>query len=601
MLLACLAPCSLFGATGELPSSRIAGLALHPGGLLPLAGASVSIHAENSKFSQTLVSDEHGEFVSENLPAGHYVLRAQKDGYADSERYVVDLEPASTAHATLTLGQSTAATEGSAKQDNGQTAAATQPSGSFFHRFFKAYHDDWFGPASTDPAPARRPGSWPAPVQGPPFPFSDWPIGGTVVIGTPFTQSGPLMQAIWSGKNGDAWKRSGVQIYGWLNFGGNWSTSKDTVGPNGRFNTYPESYDEIGNSIQPDQMVLYIERQPNTVQTDHFDWGFRVSGLWGLDYRFTTSKGWLSQQLLGYQAQGCPTKPTGLCNEYGFDPVMLYADFYVPNIAQGMDIRVGRYISLPDIEAQLAPNNYTFSHSLLYTVDCYTQTGLNTTTKINNNWTVQIGVSPGCDVAPWQKSDAKLTLNACVQYNWHKNADTLYFCENALNDGKYAYNNLNSLYLTWYHKFGESPWHTATEAWYQYEKQTPNVCYNSSYPNCGPGPVPTETNANGAFCKDPTQVTCFAPDYAVVNYIERQFGPHNYISIRNEFMDDLVGQRTGTKTRYTESLFGWGHWVGTSILFRPEVRFEHSYDRPAYDNYTKKSQLTLASDVIFFF
>jgi hypothetical protein len=28
-----------------------------------------------------------------------------------------------------------------------------------------------------------------------------------------------------------------------------------------------------------------------------------------------------------------------------------------------MDIRVGRYISLPDIEAQLAPNNYTYSHS----------------------------------------------------------------------------------------------------------------------------------------------------------------------------------------------------------------------------------------------
>ena len=34
-----------------------------------------------------------------------------------------------------------------------------------------------------------------------------------------------------------------------------------------------------------------------------------------------------------------------------------------------MDIRVGRYISLPDIEAQLAPNNYTYSHSLLYTFD----------------------------------------------------------------------------------------------------------------------------------------------------------------------------------------------------------------------------------------
>jgi len=43
-------------------------------------------------------------------------------------------------------------------------------------------------------------------------------------------------------------------------------------------------------------------------------------------------------------------------------------------------VRIGRYISLPDIEAQLAPNNYTYSHSLLYTFDCYTQTGVTATT-----------------------------------------------------------------------------------------------------------------------------------------------------------------------------------------------------------------------------
>jgi hypothetical protein len=73
------------------------------------------------------------------------------------------------------------------------------------------------------------------------------------------------------------------------------------------------------------------------------------------------------------------------------------------------------------------------------------------------------------------------------------------------------------------------------------------------------------------------------------------------VSIRNEYFNDLVGQRTSTKTQYSESLFGWGHWVSTTILLRPEVRFERSYDRPAYDNYTKKNQLTLAGDLIFFF
>ena len=67
-------------------------------------------------------------------------------------------------------------------------------------------------------------------------------------------------------------------------------------------------------------------------------------------------------------------------NTYGYDPVMYYSTLSAAR-CQGMDVRVGRYISLPDIEAQLAPNNYTYSHSILYTYDCYTQHGINTTTN----------------------------------------------------------------------------------------------------------------------------------------------------------------------------------------------------------------------------
>ena len=87
---------------------------------------------------------------------------------------------------------------------------------------------------------------------------------------------------------------------------------------------------------------------------------------------------------------------------------MLYYDFYFPKVAQGMNIRVGRYVSLPDIEAQLAPNNYSYSHSILYTYDCYTQTGMMGTVKLSDHLTVQAGISPGCDVMPWT-TDAKVT------------------------------------------------------------------------------------------------------------------------------------------------------------------------------------------------
>jgi hypothetical protein len=64
-----------------------------------------------------------------------------------------------------------------------------------------------------------------------------------------------------------------------------------------------------------------------------------------------------------------------------------------------------------------------------------------------------------------------------------------------------------------------------------------------------------ETNANGAWCDFPQQLTCRAAEQAVVNYVEKQLSKHDYFTIRNEFFDDAKGQRTGFKTRY--SAFAW--------------------------------------------
>jgi len=255
-----------------------------------------------------------------------------------------------------------------------------------------------------------------------------------------------------------------------------------------------------------------------------------------------------------------------------------------------LTIRVGRYISLPDIEAQLAPNNYTYSHSLLYSYDAYTQTGINTTTMFNLNWMLQVGISAGNDVAPWQPHDAKPTLNTCLRWTSTSGNDNLYPCLNSLNDGKYAYNNVQSIYNTWYHKFNAT-WHTDTEWWYMWEKDVPNVL-NPAAAHL------LETNANGAMCDSPKQLTCFAPEWAVVNYLEKELSRRDYISIRNEYFDDIKGQRTGFKTRYTEHLLGWGHWIGTTITIRPELRFERSYDMPAYDLGRKSNQFIFASDII---
>jgi len=79
------------------------------------------------------------------------------------------------------------------------------------------------------------------------------------------------MSAIYSGEHGKAWENSRIKIYGWINTGFNLSTS------NKQYGNAPASYYIQPNSVQLDQMALYVERLPDTVQNDHFDWGFRLT------------------------------------------------------------------------------------------------------------------------------------------------------------------------------------------------------------------------------------------------------------------------------------------------------------------------------------
>src|SRR6476620_12113667 len=147
---------------------------------------------------------------------------------------------------------------------------------------------------------------------------------------------------------------------------------------------------------------------------------------------------------------------------------MLSLDLYIPTVATGMNIRVGRIISEPDSEAQLAPNNLMSSHSILYGFDPYTQEGIFTTTKINNQWTIQAGISCGTDVAIWQDDPGRQpTGTVMIQWTSPNQMDSIYAGDNAFNDGKFGYNNLQQIVGTWTHKFNDKIF-TATEAWYMY-------------------------------------------------------------------------------------------------------------------------------------
>lgn len=454
-----------------------------------------------------------------------------------------------------------------------QTAQApVEMNDDFFSRLFDAYADE-FSPAPVQTAlesatPTRRPPPFPqSPLSSPPWPWTDWPFSGTNMIGgsTPNSVGNNLMKALHGTSVGNFLSDNNIEIWGWLNGGMNLSTSQ------GKKGNSPAGYDYDANTPMLNQAVINFQRVPDTVQQDHVDWGFDVTGLYGSDYRFVTMNGVFSNQLLKND------------NEYGYDLTNFYFDVYIPWIGQGTNIRVGRYVTLPDIEADLALQNVFYSHSLYYVFDPFTQMGVVVSTRLSKNWMVQIGISAGNDNAPWTSS-AEPTGTACLQYESDSSRDNVYLCANSTNDALYGYNNVNLYVGTWFHRFTPRLW-IATEDYYEYERKVPTVA--------------TIPGANPALCA--TGTSCWAGSYALSLYVMYQLTDKDYVGLRSEGYDDVRGQRSGFATWYSENTLGYVHWLTNSIALRPEIRFDHSYEASAYNNGKANSQLTAAADVLIKF
>lgn len=437
-----------------------------------------------------------------------------------------------------------------------QSAPPTPPlSGNAFHRFAQFLWQDWTGTAPASPAPPRR--GLPSPLDSPPFFTSDWSYSDSPTLGEPDTAPYALSTAL-----GIANRRT--KLYGWVEPSFNLSTSSQS--------NAPVADDYLPNHVLFDRYILIAERLTNSVQRDHVDWGFRFTALYGTDYRFNVGKGYFLYQLTDHNRQ------------YGYDFPFDWIDVYLP-VAQGVNLRFGRFASASGIESQIPPFNYAFSHSLTNITAPVTQTGVMATARLSDQWLVQLGLTGGNDVALWSK-DAKPSGTACLDYTTRSVNDNLYVCANAINGGKYAYNNVQQFDATWYHRFSKRI-HSATESWFMYERDVPSTL----------GPITPEPNSFGALCH-PGLVRCLAPEYAVLNYLQGELSPHDILSLRNEFLDDKKGQRTGVATRYSEDTLSWTHWLGSTVQIRPEIRYDRAWDRPSYDNGRRRDQLTVAADVV---
>jgi len=511
-----------------------------------------------------------------------------------------------------------------ATTNNSPTSVAGTPIGtkvneSFWKRYDEANRADLGTPAYTPPAPvpagttappqANRRGN-PTPYDSPPFPNGEWQIGGTEIIGDPnITADYPLMEAIYAGKWGKFWADNRIKFYGWEDFSGNVSTSNHKgVNPiTAQAANFPEIYDQRSDRLEQNQFVLYAERTADEFQTDHADWGFRLSQVYGLDYRYMISRGWGSDQLLRHNAF------------QGTDNPMMYATLYIPNIAQGLNLTLGRIISEADIEAQLAPNNLMSSHSLLYGYDPYCQWGLFGSLKLSKNWVVQGGIAAGNDVTPWETQDpgTQPTGTVMVQYISDNNKFSFYGGANAFNNAQWGFNNIQQYVGTLTYKFNDKIW-TSHETWFMYQENCPGQTggpgstFGHPVPVTAPDEPASQLGGMGYTDAQYPVHPGYADEWATLNYTMFRLGPSCFLTVRNEAFDDNDGNRTGYACLYSEHSIGLTWWPSKLITFRPELRFDHAYgthgssidptdEAKPFDNGTRRNQFTAQFDVIYHF
>jgi hypothetical protein len=451
----------------------------------------------------------------------------------------------------------------------------------FMRRLYAVYYGEFFPSGEpepeTPPAPRRgMPEAWPSP----PFPGSEFQ--GYPLIGVPPPEiNSPIMKAIYGADApwSEAIKDSRIAFQGWVTTAGNWSTAKNT--------NVPTSYWIVPNRYELDQLVFKLERVADTVQTDHWDWGFRSIALYGMDYRYTTAGGWGSDQLLKHNLL------------YGWDPVEQYFNVYIPGFLQGTDIRIGRWIACPDIETQYAPDNYMGSHSILFTYDTYTQTGVMVSQKITDRIMLQGVVHAGTDMAPWYPG-ALWTGAAGLRWVSRDNNDAFYTWVNAANSARFrhfdqygqplGHDNFNYVVTTWEHRFNKDI-HTKTEAYYMWQ-------YNAELGGTpSAGPVQPFGGGGG----DGITLPGLSRTYGILNYTMFAFTKNDYATVRNEVYRDERGMRTGFAGTYTSHTIGLSHNFNSVFQIRPEIGYYRNWHQDAFDGGKSRGLVLYGFDMTYHF
>lgn len=284
--------------------------------------------------------------------------------------------------------------------------------------------------------------------------------------------------------------------------------------------------------------------------------GFRSDVILpGSDYRFTLARGIWNNQL---------TANNGNPNTYGIDPIHFYGEVYLPGIAEGMDVKVGRFSMLHGIDMNEATMNLLPSHSYTYLADPFTHTGILTTTRLTDQVTVQAGITTGSDIF-FDTGDAA-TFVGGVKWFSNSGRTSLQFMT-VLGPGRFDqaahFDNRNLFDVVLHQRLGDRFYYSA-EGLYGYQDNVPMI---------------------GT-----------AHWFGFVQSLTYEYSKKLAPTMRLEFFDDVDGQRTGFAGLYTAATAGIYYRPKPWLTIRPEVRYDNSEGR-AFEG--RHGLFTATTDVIF--
>ena len=337
-----------------------------------------------------------------------------------------------------------------------------------------------------------------------------------------------LMRALDGFQLGEILDASRIKVQGWTEAS---FTASSVSG-----NQLPLGFNYRANDFLLNQNWLRIERALKT-DSQEPSLGFMSDTILpGSDYRFT-----LARRLVNDQ--------TG---SHGFDPVQFYAQAYLPNVAKGLEIRAGRFFGQYGVESIAGVDTPFVSRAYNFIYNPFTHTGLLTTLKLNDTWTVQNGIVTGSDV--FFDSAAEPTYIGSLKWSADDGQSSLLLAT-ILGSGRYnpieEFSNPQIFDLVCSRELSENLTYTL-DALYGFQTDVPGI---------------------GT-----------AQWYAFVNYFSYRWTEQLFATTRLEFFDDINGDRTGSEGRYTAVTTGLDYRPKHNLMLRPEIRYDYNNQSRPFGN-----------------